>query len=189
MSASSRGTVLIGFSMGGGIALSIAAQRQPDKLILLAPFWKMADRRAALLPVMQHVKPTFNAFEHASFDDPTVRDGFAFIDPTLDLDDPAMQERLRQETGIPTSALVELQRLGKTAWDAAPSITTETLVIQGDHDETVLPDDTRALVNHLPGSVRLFEVNGDHQLVRDNRPAWRQICDTVVQFATARGDA
>ena len=56
-------TTLVGFSMGGAIALKLAAEAglAPDHLVLLAPHWKFADRRTVFLPVGRHfirqVKP------------------------------------------------------------------------------------------------------------------------------------
>ena len=57
-------TTLIGFSMGGAVALRLAAEAglAPDQLILLAPHWKFADRRAVVLPVAKYVIREFKPF-------------------------------------------------------------------------------------------------------------------------------
>ena len=82
---------LVGFSMGGALALALAADPEvrPDALVLLAPYWRMADRRAALLPVAHYVMPTFQPFGKLDFTNPETRLKFAEMAPEADLDDPA----------------------------------------------------------------------------------------------------
>lgn len=175
-------TYLAGFSMGGGIALQLAVESPPHKLVLMAPFWKMADRRSALLPLLKYVKSEVAPQSPIDLDDPAVRDTFRKADPTLDLDDPTIRERLQRDSMIPTAALVELQKVGKAGGDAAKSLTCETLVIQGLQDETVLPERTRELVARMPGAVQLLELPADHLLAWDDRPTWPLVRDAVVEF-------
>ena len=58
-------SVLIGFSMGGAVALSVAAQLMPSRLILIEPFQRIPDWRARFLPfvgpVMKEIKPSPDA--------------------------------------------------------------------------------------------------------------------------------
>jgi carboxylesterase len=180
--------LLIGFSMGGAIALQLAAENLPHKLVLLAPFWKMPDRRAALLPLVKLVRSELPPYDSADFDSPKVREAFAKADPTLDLDDPGTRERLLRDSMLPTSALVELQKIGKAGGEAAKSLTCETLVIQGLQDETVLPERTRELVGRMPGAVQLLELPADHLLAWDDRPTWPTVRDAVVGFLAGNGD-
>lgn len=115
-------TVLLGFSMGGALALQVAARgAPPDKLVLLAPFWRLRDPRARWLPALQYAVRELRPFENTDFSASTVRAQFARLEPSLDLDDPAVQEALRTQVALPTSALVELQRLGAEAYRAAPA--------------------------------------------------------------------
>ena len=93
-------TILLGYSMGGAVAIHLASSRAPERLILLAPFIRIADRRALTLPVLQYVMKAFKPYENADFNSPQVRWDFQHIDPDLDLSDPAMQERLRREATI-----------------------------------------------------------------------------------------
>ncbi|MCC6790793.1 MAG: alpha/beta fold hydrolase [Thermomicrobiales bacterium] len=175
---------LVGFSMGGAVALQLAVENPPHKLALLAPFWKMADRRAALLPLVKLVRGELQPYEPADLDSPKVREAFAKVDPALDLDDPVNRDWLLRDSALPTSALVELQRVGRVAGESAASLSCETLVIQGLHDETVLPDRTRELIGRIPDDVRLLEVPADHLLSWDDRPTWPLVRDAVVEFLT-----
>lgn len=178
---------LIGFSMGGAIATHVAADAPVSRMILLAPFWKMADPRARVLPLAKFVMRDFKPFANASFDHPDLRNGLMLMDPTLNLDDPGTQERIRNEWAIPTTTLVELQRLGKRAAQLAPRVNAETLVLQGTADDTSRPPYTRELVGRLGGRSDLREVAGGHQLVQTAGPSWETVRESVVSFTCANG--
>ena len=140
-----------GFSMGGAVALNVAARTPPDRLVLIAPFWRLPDRRAGLLPMLQFAVPQLKPCAQADFAAESVRAQVARIDPTLNLDDPDVQQALREQIVLPTSSLVALQRLGRHAYRAAPKVTAPTLVFQGRDDPTVRTADTRRLAARLGG--------------------------------------
>ncbi len=158
-------TLLLGFSMGGAVAVNVAARMPPDRLVLIAPFWRLPDRRAGLLPLVQFAVPQLRPCAQADFATESVRAQVARIDPTLNLDDPVVQRALREQIVVPTSSLVALQRLGRRAYRAAPRVTAPTLVFQGEDDATVRAADTRRLAARLGGPVTFSELEGDHQLI------------------------
>lgn len=160
MKNGAEAAVLIGFSMGGAVALSLAASVSPGQLVLIAPFWRIADTRARLLPVARFVMPQLKPFQNADFTTDVVRAQFERLEPTLDLDDPEVQRTLKERVVLPTSALVELQRLGANAYRVAPAVNAPTLVVQGRQDTTVSPADTRRLALRLGGPVSLTELGG-----------------------------
>jgi len=175
--------LLIGFSMGAAIAIDLAADAPPQKLVLLAPFWKLAVPRAAtMLSLLRFFHRDLRPFEREPNGSPELRDALIAIDPESDPDDPATQSKLRREYVIPSTSLLELTRAGQRAGNKAAKVTAPTLVIQGTDDNTVLPEYTRSLVQMMPSNPRVIEVEGDHQLVRTNRPAWSQVRDAVVEF-------
>jgi carboxylesterase len=179
-------TVLVGFSMGAAVALQLAAKDPPDRLILLAPFWRFSDRRALALPLLKHVIHSFRPFEKADFTDPAVRQSFAEMAPDTDLDDPTMQARLRRETVIPTATLDELRRVSAAAGVAAQRITAPALVLQGTDDATALPRFTRHLAFRLRGPLALHELAGGHLIVASDGPSWSTVRALVTSFASAR---
>jgi carboxylesterase len=181
-------TVLLGYSMGGAVGVPLAARRAPDRLILLAPFIRIADRRAVALPVLQYVMKAFKPYERADFSNPQVRWDFQHIGPDIDLSDPVMQERLRREATIPTSSLVQLQLMCRAAARVAGRSTAPTLIVQGTRDTITRPVDTRRLARKLGGPLTLTEIEADHLLPFDDRPWWPVVRDQVVRFAAAAQD-
>src|SRR5215207_4544965 len=122
-------TTLIGFSMGGAVALRLAAETglAPDQLILLAPHWRFADRRAAILPIGKYVIREFKPFGRVDFDSPDMRRMLAELAPGADLDDPDVRHALRNSATIPTRALDELRRVGRNAAAGAPRVSAPTI--------------------------------------------------------------
>jgi carboxylesterase len=177
--------VLVGFSMGGAVAVNVAAnvaaQTRPDQLVLIAPFWRLADPRARFLPVARYVLPELKPFGSADFSTAVVRAQFARLEPTLDLDDPVVQRTLREEVVLPTSSLVEVQRLGGSAYRAAPGVTSPTLLLQGRDDTTVYPADTRRLALRLGGPVTLIELPAGHQLIEPRGAGHRELLRRLEQ--------
>lgn len=182
--AEARRSVLIGFSMGGSVALGLAAEAPPDRLILLAPYWRFAERLAFVLPLAKLVVRELRPFAGADFRDPDIRRGFAAMAPGLDLDDPAVQARLRREARLPTSALDELRRIGKLAVAAAPRVRAPTAILQASGDRTSLPANTRRLAARIGGPVALHEYPGGHQMVLPDHPSWATTRDLVLRYAT-----
>lgn len=175
---------LIGFSMGGAVALHLAAENPPDWLVLLAPLWRLlsGDWRVRLLPLARYVMRPLRPFEAADFQNPEVRTFFAEAMPGVDLDDPAVQHALRNEVRLSPVTLDELRRVASAAGRAAERVTAPTLVIQGTDDRTVTPADTRRLAARLNGSTALREVPAGHQIVRPEEKAWPTVRDLVVRF-------
>lgn len=178
---------LIGFSMGGAVALRLAAEAglAPDQLILLAPHWKFADRRAVVLPLAKHIIRDYKPFGRADFDNPDMRRMFLEWSPGADLDDPAVRDRLRSAATIPTSALDELRRIGVKAATVAPRVTAPATILQGLQDSTTLPVHSRELARRM--GADLSEFPGDHLIVDPNKPSWRTVRDTVVDLAVGAG--
>ncbi len=182
-------TLLLGFSMGGAVALQVAARRAPDRLALLAPLWRLGDWPISLvmpaLPALKHVVRTYSPFARANFGDPGVRQFFAAMDPSLDLADPAIQARLRDETKVSMAVIDELRRVATDGAAAAAAVWAPTVVLQGSEDRVVTPARTRALLTRFGGPLSYRELPADHLLVADDRPSWPDVRATVVGLVTA----
>ena len=180
-------TTLIGFSMGGAVALRLAAEAglAPDQLILLAPHWKFADRRAVVLPVAKYVIREFKPFGRIDFDSPDMRRMLAELAPGADLDDPEVRHALRNSATIPTRALDELRQVGRSAAAGASRVGCQTTILQGLQDTTTLPAYSRELAARM--GADLHEIPGDHLIVDPERSSWSAVRDIVVKLAASSG--
>lgn len=177
---SSDHAMLIGFSMGGAVALAIAAEEDfsPDQLVLLAPHWRFADARARLLPVAKYAMREFRPFTIRDFDKPEVRKMFSALAPDADLDDPAVRQELVKRASIPTAALDQLRRVGNSAMRATRRVHTPTIILQGREDSTTLPGFSRDLARRLQAD--LVEVDGGHMIVDPDQPSWSTVRDAIL---------
>lgn len=179
-------TFLIGFSMGGSLALQTAERYGADALILLAPFWQINHMLWRAMPVLKYVIPRFKPFRlfKPDFKDPEVRAGIHNFLPEADLDDPEIQRSIL-DFEIPVKIIDEVRLLGQRGYRLAPRVKHPTLVIQGTNDELVQPALTKQLVERLAGPVQYISVTAAHDLLDDQRPAWDEIVRAVTGFIEA----
>lgn len=157
---------LIGYSMGGALALLCAPFLNPDRLILLAPFWRMDGWQAALLPLLKYVKKTIYPFEKADFSNPATVKQLQELMPSANLDDLQTQKFIREQIQLPTAVLDDVRQLGQAAFRTAATVQKPTLILQGQRDNTVRPQDTRRLLQMIKGPVTYHEVKGDHLFIK-----------------------
>lgn len=176
--------ILLGYSMGGALAVLTAADTLPTRLILLAPFSRLlpGDWRARLLPLIRWIVPSIRPFAQMDFDDPETRRFFAESMPGLNIDDPTVREGLRN-VRFPLAVLDELRKVGLQALRAAARIACPTLVIQGTLDTTVPPATTRALIQRMPAPVTWHDLPTDHTLLAPDRPFWAELVTLIQCFA------
>jgi carboxylesterase len=159
---------VVGFSLGGALALLLAARRPIHRLAVLStPMRLQGDWRINLLAVVRHTTPWFYPLESADFRDPAVRAQVARYAPEADLDDPAVQARVRREARISLHAVDEARLTFAAARAALPLVHTPVLVMHGRHDD-VAPLDSPATIMQRIGSVRRELVWWDdtgHQLL------------------------
>jgi carboxylesterase len=176
--------LLAGFSIGGALALQACVEEKPDALVLLAPFWKLEGRLWGLLPLLRLIFPKIHPFRlvKMDFSDPALRKGMDIFMPGVNLDDPEVQQGMR-DFAIPIAIIDEIRKAGLAAWHAAPKATLPTLILQGTGDELVKPHLTRQLLQRLPGPIQYSELAAAHDLLDANRPAWPTVEMAVTRFA------
>lgn len=182
--AEAEQTLLLGYSMGGALALYLAATRPMEHVLLLAPFWRFPAWQVHLLPVVKHIKRQFKPFAEADFNDPKMRQQLARIVPDADLDDSSVQWRLREGMVLPTSAIDELRKLGQAAYKKASEVVSDTVVLQGFHDKTVRAHDTRLLTARLGGRLELHELNGDHDFISPHSEGYQELQTWLEHYLT-----
>lgn len=175
--------VLLGYSLGGALALTAATVLRPDALILLSPFSGFSGLLWQLLPLLRHIGPPVRPFRRMKngFSDPRLRDGLAAFLPGVDLDDPDVQAGLR-DFAIPWGLLDELRRTGQAALRAAPQVDIPALVLQGDADPVARPARTRRLAASYAGPLTYHEVAAGHELLAPDGAAWPHILAALDFF-------
>jgi carboxylesterase len=180
-------TVLVGYSMGGALALRLAASHPPERLILVAPLWRLlgpAWPLGALLPIVQRLVPSFGLLDHGSaLDNPELRQFFARAAPDLDLDRPEVRAELRRRVRLRTATVTQLWRLAIGSGSAASAVQAPTLILQGKTDPVVRARDTRDLARRFGGPVRLHELEAGHLLLDSTASGWTSIRELILSFA------
>ncbi len=176
-------SLLVGYSFGAALALQAALARPPSALVLLAPFWQLGRPWQQWLgfllsPLFRRIRP----FQKADFSNPQVRQGVSNMLPGIDLDDPEIQQTLR-DLSILTRLLEQLYMVGRTAYRLAPQSNVPTLIVQGLHDNVVTRQQTHRLLRRLPGPLRYQEVASGHTMIYPHDPGWPLLERTVLDFA------
>jgi pimeloyl-ACP methyl ester carboxylesterase len=177
---------LVGASMGGMIAQTIAARR-PERVLSLCSIMSTTGSRWRGQPAMR----TYSKFLKPMSGDrqgyiDQAADLFAWIgSPGFDRDEPALRDLLGRmydrghDSGSSARQLAAILASG----DRTPElrhITAPTVVIHGTDDKLVAPSGGRATARAIPGA-RLVTIKGmGHDLPRG---AWPQILDAIVENA------
>jgi carboxylesterase len=174
--------VLIGYSLGGAIALKTAVIEPPDSLVLLAPFWHVGRHmHQAIWQLFKLIFPNPRPFKRANFSDPRINGFVGGLAPELDLSDPAVLNNL-QELRVPTRFVDQLLIAGKEAKRNAKKVHVPTLIVQGTDDKAVKTKHTRQLLQRMPGPIAYAELKADHALVEANNPGFKPMSQRVLDF-------
>ncbi len=175
--------VVVGFSMGGALALASAPQARPDALILLAPFWRLSHPLWNVLPVMGRIFPTIRPFRlfKPDFSNPEMRRGMAEFLPGIDLDDPQVQQGMR-DFAVPIGMFNEVRKAGQLAGKAASQVQMPILIVQGDNDPIVSPTQTQQLLRKFTSPVTYMQLPAQHDLPDATKPAWPRMTLEIEHF-------
>lgn len=167
-------TILLGYSMGGGIATILAAEIPPDQLILMAPFWRFPSWIANyFMPLVRYVRKEISPIDMGGdLDDPGFQEDLKRFIPDLDFDDEETRRTIKEDFALPTTILEEVWRLGREAYKLSKQVDAAALVMQGTQDKIVLPRHTHHLVKRLrrKSDVTFNEIVGTHQFVKSDGP-------------------
>lgn len=174
---------IVGYSLGGALAITAAALTPPDALVLLAPYtWEEGFWKRLVIGIGRLVLPvSVRPFRRMDFSNVESRGMVGEILAGYNLDDPKLQQILK-DLEVPLLVLDQMRIAGILALRNANDVTCPALIIQGRKDRTVKYLATRRLVARLGGPVVYQEMGSSHQLVWVSEPAFPGVSKMVVGF-------
>lgn len=176
--------ILVGFSMGGGLAIQAAARCAVDGLVLISPFTRATGIFWKLIPIIKYIFPTIRPFRAFKIDpdDERTRRGLENFFAGVDLSDPDVQKGLR-DFSFPVSILEQVRNAANGARKSAPQVAAPVKVLQGSRDPVIRPESTRSLLQLFAGRTEYMELPGAHDLPRPDQPDWPRVQEAVIEFA------
>ncbi len=155
--------IVIGHSLGGLLALQMAARNTVHGVVTIAAAIKPADRRTRLAWFLKHVKK-YTAASPKKL--------------------PAKQQRfLLHYPFFPVASVAELQRLAWHTKSILPQVTADALIIQTRDDGTVRPESAEIISKHISSQHKrcLWLEKGTHN-VPVIPPYNEQIVAEIIDF-------
>ncbi len=135
---------VVGFSMGGLIALYLGAHREVASVTTLAAPARLADWRQVLVPLARYVLPYYPAR----------------------ISNPEIARQLDSYDRFPLAAVHSLLRLARRVRKDLPRVQAPILALQGDRDRWVAPDSARYILERVSSPVRkLIMLPGRHHMI------------------------
>jgi carboxylesterase len=136
-----RTVAVVGFSLGGALAVLLERTYSFERLALLAmPLRLGGDWRLHLLPVLRYAVPWFYPLKDADLSDPFIVQRIREFAPDADLSDPEVCAEIRNSVRIPLGAIDEMQKALRQARARLPQVRMPVLVMQGRDDEVIPAD-------------------------------------------------
>jgi carboxylesterase len=175
--------VVVGYSMGAGIALIVQERIKPSALALLAPFsWPEPRWLPPVEFLIRPFLPTgFRPMRKADFDSPQLRAGITKFMPGIDLDDAAVRGAIR-DFRVPLGLIDQIRAISRKAQRAAATVNAPVVVVQGQRDTVARAAQTEALIRRLPKEPEYVSVDSEHNLTEPHNAAWPQVRQTVLDF-------
>lgn len=176
---------LIGHSMGAPLSAYLA-NKHPDicGLVLLAPLFNVPDWRINVAAIGRFFMPWIYPLKHAAIDRDIFVGRVTDFDPTIDVDDPDLQDWLVEATRIPVDGTDEMRKMGALGRKLWSKIHQPVIIFQGGHDPAVNPGNTEKLFQKLPTAdkeMKFFPQVG-HELMRPVEPIHKKVWQKIDEF-------
>lgn len=176
--------IVIGYSLGGLLALQLAAQQPVTGVITLAGALVLAGGwQLRALALGRFVLPWLYPMRKANFADPQLRAELSSKMGQVDFDDPVVVSQLRATIRISTRSIYEVVRLGQQVRRILHLVTAPALIMQGRLDTTVQPVSAAQLYRLLGAhdkQIAWFEQSG-HLLPNESEreQVWQRIAQWI----------
>ena len=176
---------IIGHSMGAVLGAHLAS-KFPGVcgLVLLAPLYEIPDRRLKVAAVGRYFIDWVYPLKYKMIDRDIFLGRVLDYDPTIDIDDPALQDWLVEASRIPVDGLDEMSKMagiGRRLW---PRVHQPVLIFQGGQDPAVSPGNTEKLFQSLATAdkeMKFFPQVG-HELMRPVEPIHTKVWNKTLEF-------
>jgi carboxylesterase len=179
---------LMGHSMGT-VLCAYLINKHPDikGIIMLAPLYDVPSRAIKYVRFIRPFIPWFYPLKFKRMER-LVHERLHDFDPTLDLDDPAVQAKLPEMTRVPTSAIDEMRKvsdMGKGLW---ATTNVPALIFQGGKDIAVKPGNAQSIYDLLPNADKKLHIfpKAGHELMRPFEPVHTEVWTAVYDFIRLR---
>lgn len=148
----------VGFSMGGALAMHLAANAKLEKLVLLSPFLKIAYRPAHLIPEEWLVYTVGRLLRHLK------------KNHSGNCDNPEARKRHIAYFHYALSSINQALELVNVIREEVQRIHNKVLIIHSKKDRTTSPSASRRLFDDLPSLEKRFVWlrNSNHIITHDN---------------------
>jgi carboxylesterase len=176
---------IIGHSMGAVLGAQLAHNYAGVcGLILLAPLYEIPDRRLKIAAIGRYFIDYVYPLKYKMVDRDIFVGRVQDFDPTIDVDDPALQEWLVNASRIPVDGLDEMSKMagiGRKLW---PLVHQPVIIFQGGNDPAVNPGNTEKLFQALATAdkeMKFFPQVG-HELMRPIEPIHVKVWNKTLEF-------
>ena len=176
--------VVVGFSLGGVIALHMAARESFAGLVSLAAPTHIDNPLIHIVPVARFLLPYWYPLKRLNLSNPRVVERLRTYMPDMVLDwsDPKQLQTLRRSVRVSLHAVHQVQRLLRVTRPQLPGITAPILMIQARDDEQIPVSSIDNLYREVGSSdkERVYVEHPGHVLTIG--PAKHEVFGRVVSF-------
>jgi len=141
LAARHRRTFVLGFSMGGLIALMLAARHQVDGVVVISAPLRIRDPRARFLPLIALVRKYEPPTPPAPQPPPVAA-------PPAGQSETSSERRTVSYSQKPVVCIRSLMRLMQAVTAEMPRVQAPLLAVYGAHDHTAPPEDGQWIIDH-----------------------------------------
>ena len=175
-----RRVVVVGFSMGGLLALLMAAQGRCDAIVAMAPALQLRMQKQMIVAgIIKYIMPWMYPFKKADFNSSETQANIRQYIPDADFSDAHLIARLRAEVRIPLSAIGQLIAVQRAVKPILKDIRVPLLIVQGQQDQTVNPASGSAVFDGATSKLKQIAwfAHSGHMLMQESERD--EICQTV----------